>query len=60
MDSQFWSQLVVLLIVAFAAGCIGFILGSFMSTAAYADRHDPFVQPEFEHECDAHYPHRWE
>ena len=57
MDSFLWSQLVLLLIVAFVAGCAGFIAGSLCTTAAHADRRDPLLPREFEHECDAHcYP----
>jgi hypothetical protein len=57
MDNFMLSQLVLLRIVAFVAGCFGFILGSLCATSAHADRSDPFLQREFEHECDAHcYP----
>ncbi|MGF6549347.1 hypothetical protein QFZ96_004418 [Paraburkholderia youngii] len=59
MTSFFWSELVLLLIVAFVCGCFGFILGSFLSTSAPSDRDDPFLTPlprQYAHECDAHYP----
>jgi hypothetical protein len=56
MDSQFWSQLVVLLIAVLVAGCFGFILGSLYAPRATADQVGPLPQREFEHECDAHYP----
>jgi hypothetical protein len=53
MDSFLWSHLVLLLIVVFVAGYAGFILGSICATGARADRVDPFMPREFEHECDA-------
>jgi hypothetical protein len=60
MDSFMISQLVLLLIVAAAAGCFGFILGSLCATSARADRGDPFLTREFEHESDAPYPRLWD
>lgn len=57
MNSFMLAQLVLLLIVAFVSCCLGFILGSLCATSARADRGDPLLQREFEHECDAHcYP----
>jgi len=54
MNSFILAQLVLLLIVAFVAGCAGFILGSVCATSSHADRRDPLLLREFEHECDAH------
>ncbi|MFM0306240.1 hypothetical protein P0D71_00400 [Paraburkholderia sp. RL17-383-BIF-A] len=57
MNSFMLAQLVLLLIVAFVSCCLGFILGSLLATGAQADRGDPLLNHEFEHESDAHcYP----
>lgn len=56
MTPYFWSQLVLLLIVAASCGAFGFILGSLCATSAIADAGDPLLPREFEHECDAPYP----
>jgi hypothetical protein len=60
MDNFILSKLVLLLIVEFVAGCFGFILVSLCATSAHADRCDPFLPRDFEHECDAHYPRSWD